>query len=52
MVGHRALELGVEFRTVNDRAVIKEKDRHVGLELKGGLDWTVQVWGISPRRQV
>lgn len=48
MVGHQVLELGVESRTANGRAVIMEKDGHVGLELKGGLDRTVSL-GNQPQ---
>ena len=41
MFGSRVLELKVELCTAHGRVVIKEKDGCVGLELKGGLDWTV-----------
>lgn len=38
----------MELRSANGRAATKEKDWHVGLELKGGVDWTVS-FGNQPQ---
>lgn len=48
MFGFRVLELRVELCTAHGRVVIKEKDGCVGLELKGGLDWTVSLENQLP----
>lgn len=39
MTGSQVLELW----TARGRVVVKEKDECVGLELRGGLDWTVSL---------